>query len=82
MHADDANAQPPENRLHERLIELEMLFTHLQRTLADLDQVVLSQQKQIEALERTIGSLHGDFDRLASSTHTPRTPEEEKPPHY
>jgi uncharacterized coiled-coil protein SlyX len=63
-------------------VELEMLFTHLQRTIADLDQVVLAQQKQIEALERTIGSLRGDFDRLATATHTARTPEEEKPPHY
>jgi uncharacterized coiled-coil protein SlyX len=82
MHADKMPAAPPPHQLHERLIELETLFTHLQRTLADLDQVVLAQQKHIAALERTIGNLRGDFDRLATATHTPRTPEEEKPPHY
>jgi uncharacterized coiled-coil protein SlyX len=82
MHADTAPDPPASDRLHARQIELETLLTHLQRTLADLDQVVLAQQKQIETLERTIGNLRGDFDRLASATDTPRTPEEEKPPHY
>ncbi len=65
-----------------RLIELEMLFMHHQRTVADLDQVVLSQQRKIEALERRIQSLQGELGTMASALTPERKPEDEKPPHY
>ncbi len=82
MNAADQDAQSPNSPLPDRVVELEMLFTHLQRTLADLDQAVLTQQRQIETLERTVARLRAELDGLADASHQTRSPEEEKPPHY
>ena len=76
------NATPAGDRLHERMVDLETLLMHVQRTLGDLDQVVLAQQKQIEALERKIGLLSSDLNSLSGSLPDERKPEDEKPPHY
>jgi uncharacterized coiled-coil protein SlyX len=65
-----------------RIVELETLYTHLQRTLGELDQAVLDQQRQIEMLSKRVSSLAGDLNRLAGSEPEVRRPEEERPPHY
>ena len=65
-----------------RIVELETLYTHLQRTLGELDQVVLAQQRQIEALSNRVASLAGDLNRLSGSEPEVRKPEDERPPHY
>jgi uncharacterized coiled-coil protein SlyX len=65
-----------------RIVELETLYTHLQRTLGDLDQAVLDQQRQIEVMSKRIHTLAGDFDRMAGSEPEVRKPEDERPPHY
>ena len=65
-----------------RIVELETLYTHLQRTLGELDQVILAQQRQIETLSQRITSLAGDLNRLAGSEPEVRKPEDERPPHY
>ena len=65
-----------------RIVELETLYTHLQRTLGELDQVVLAQQRQIEALSNRVASLAGDLHRLSGSELEVRKPEDERPPHY
>jgi uncharacterized coiled-coil protein SlyX len=41
----------------DRLINLELLFTHLERQLGELNQVVLDQAEQIELLQRQIRVL-------------------------
>jgi SlyX protein len=68
--------------LESRVVEMEVLFTHLQRTLGELDQVVLRQQKQIEALERTAKNLGESLGQLSAGPPEERKPEDEKPPHY
>jgi SlyX protein len=78
----DQNATPAGDRLNARVVDLETLLMHLQRTLGELDQVVRAQQKQIEALERKIGLLTSDLNSLSSSLPDERKPEDEKPPHY
>jgi uncharacterized coiled-coil protein SlyX len=65
-----------------RIVELETLYTHLQRTLGELDQAVLDQQRQIDTLSKRINSLAGDLNRLAGSEPEVRKPEDERPPHY
>lgn len=79
MNQDSAHER---ERLHERVVELETLFTHLQRTFGELDQVVLAQQKQIESLQRTIDALRGEFTSLSGAPQDVPKPEDEKPPHY
>ena len=73
---------PHDSRREARLIELEMLTTHLQRTLGDLDQVILAQQKRIERLERDVARLSNNLSAVAGSIADVRDPAEEKPPHY
>jgi len=50
----------------DRLTNLELLFTHLERQVAELNQVVLDQAEQIEQLKQQIRALHsppeGDAD--------------------
>ena len=66
----------------ERLIHLEALFTHLQRTVQDLDQVVIEQSKQIDLLKRDIKVLVTEVRVVRDVSREPRRPEDEIPPHY
>ena len=69
-------------RLTQRVTELEVLLTHMQRTLHDLDQVVIDQQKQIDKLAQQLARQTLDISRLQSASDEVRSPEDEKPPHY
>lgn len=69
-------------RLSARVAELEALFTHLQRTVGELDQVVLTQQRQIDQLERRLAALGSEVTTISGALADERTPEDEKPPHY
>jgi uncharacterized coiled-coil protein SlyX len=54
---------PTDERLSTRLMDLELMFTHLERQVGDLSQVVLRQQQRIELLEKQIRLLQrGDDD--------------------
>lgn len=65
-----------------RVTELETLFTHLQRTVGELDQVVLAQQKRLESLEGKVAAMRADLNAVSRSGGEERTLEDEKPPHY
>jgi SlyX protein len=65
-----------------RVTNLEELFTHLQRQLQDLDQVVLQQQKQIEKLQAELRRLSLQLALLREPPPEPRSLEDERPPHY
>ena len=69
------------DRLSQRVTDLEMLFTHLQRSVQDLDKVILDQQKQIDALRAQIGRLLLQLEQFAEPAAERRV-EEERPPHY
>jgi uncharacterized coiled-coil protein SlyX len=81
MNASPQDRPDREDRLQVRVTELEMLCTHLQRTLGELDQVVLAQQRQIDGLARNFERLAAGLDTLAAP-QPPLKPEDEKPPHY
>lgn len=78
------NQQPDDTgkRLQARVVELETLYAHLERTLGDLDQAVLAQQRRIDALEKKAAAIESDLNGLSDSLTPERKPEEEKPPHY
>ncbi len=67
------------DHLHQRITEMETLFTHLQRCVQDLDKVILDQQKQIDALRGELSRIMGTLDQLTETTVEPR---DERPPHY
>lgn len=75
-------AKMPESSTQaDRIVELEMLVTHLQQDLAILNDIVIDQQKQLDALARQLSKL--DERRLQlEPLADPRDFEAERPPHY
>jgi uncharacterized coiled-coil protein SlyX len=65
--------------LFRRVTELEVLFTHLQRTVQDLDKVILDQQKQIDGLRGELSRIRSTLDQLTEMAIETR---DERPPHY
>jgi uncharacterized coiled-coil protein SlyX len=43
--------------LQARLTDLELLFTHLQRDVGEMNRVLIQQQKTIESLRRELSSM-------------------------
>jgi uncharacterized coiled-coil protein SlyX len=74
--ADDAKSAT-------RLSDVESLMTFMQRTIDDLNQVVLEQARRIERQEAALARLRASLETLIGSiVETPRRPEDERPPHY
>jgi len=71
----------PLQRMEKRLAELELLALHYQREHADLNQVVLEQAREIDALRRELGVLN---ERLKywNRESSGQASEEPPPPHY
>ena len=59
-----------------RLIDLEIRYTHLERQLQELSEVVFAQQRVIDTLSKELIALRS---RLLDPGETPPA---EKPPHY
>jgi uncharacterized coiled-coil protein SlyX len=59
-----------------RLTDLEIRYTHLERQVADLSEVVFAQQKAIDALLRQLTSTKAELAQLREPAAN------EKPPHY
>lgn len=68
--------------LTKRVEELEIRYTHLQRTTDQMHEVLLEQGKQIDALTRKLTMLIGRMDALSEGDVEPRSLEDDKPPHY
>jgi SlyX protein len=62
--------------MENRLIDLEIRYTHLERQLNELNQVVFDQQKTIDRLAKDVSGLRA---RLASAEDDAP---DEPPPHY
>ena len=64
----------------ERIVDAEMALTHLQHDYDALNEVVLDQQKAIEALTLKIQKLEAKVQ--TNSDPEVRDAADEKPPHY
>ena len=62
--------------MESRLVDLEVRYTHLERQVAELSDVVFAQQRAIDSLLRQLSSTRADLAQLSE----PLT--NEKPPHY
>ena len=69
-------------KLSDRNHELESRYTHLQRTVETLNEVVIEQGKKIDRLEQRVAELVKQLGTVMDREHEPRSLEEEKPPHY
>ena len=62
--------------------ELEELLMHLQRQLADLDSVILDQNRRIDGQQRQIERMTAELRTVEAAAEATRNLEDEKPPHY
>jgi SlyX protein len=63
-------------RMEERLVEIEVRYTHLEREIAELSGIVFEQQKIIDYLKREVGVTRARLDALGAPSVN------EPPPHY
>ncbi len=62
--------------MDERIVDIEVRYTHLERLLDDLNKVVFSQQKAIDLLTKQVLDLRARVLDLGAESP------QEKPPHY
>ncbi len=62
--------------MESRLVDLEVRYTHLERQVADLSEVVFEQQRAIDGLLRQLSATRADIAQLSAPVTS------EKPPHY
>lgn len=60
-----------------RLTDLEVRYTYLERTVRELDQVVIGLRSQVERLQRELSDVRATVQGASESN-----PANEKPPHY
>jgi SlyX protein len=66
--------------MEDRIAELELKLTFCEDLLEELNRLVYRQQQQIEQLQKETRELREQM--RASLPAEPRTPGEDKPPHY
>jgi SlyX protein len=66
----------------EALEQVETKIAFLEQANAELSDVVTRQQRDIDALRDQIAALAARIQALRESDATPRTAEDERPPHY
>lgn len=63
--------------------EIESVVTYLQRTVDELNTVILEHERRLDLQEKELARLRAKFTNLVDSiVEAPRRPEDEKPPHY
>ena len=62
--------------MESRLVDLEVRYTHLERQVAELSDVVFAQQRAIDSLLRQLNATKADLAQLSEPVTN------EKPPHY
>jgi len=63
-------------------IELESKIAFLERTLEELNEVILDQGRSIEALERRLALLESRGSAETDAEGGPRDLADDRPPHY
>ena len=65
----------------EKIINLEIKFAHQDNFLKQLNDIVITQQKSIERLEKEILDLKGNMN-VRNTVDANRSLSDDKPPHY
>ena len=80
MTPDDTSSG--DERLRQRVTEVETLLTHLQHDYHQLNEAVLSQQARFTTIERQLLAVEQKLRDVAERPSEPSDPLDEKPPHY
>ena len=67
--------------MEQRIVELEIRYAHQDALLAELNELVYRQGREIDALKRQLGELRAQLGALAPS-NLATAAEETPPPHY
>ncbi len=67
--------------LQQQFVAMQESFTLLQHDVDDLNEVILSQQRELESLRGENRRLEGRIEQMLESENFPNA-EEDKPPHY
>lgn len=70
------------NQIADRVLKLEELFTHLQRTLLELNEAVIECHRRTDLLEAKLSRLASAVAEQTAGPERPFDPEAERPPHY
>ncbi len=70
------------NSLDGRVTKLEELFTHLQRTLLELNEAVIECHRRTDLLDARLSRLASAVVEQTAGPERPFDPEAERPPHY
>lgn len=71
----------PNSELSQRVERLEMLLTHVDTLVAELNQVIVDQSKAIDGLQTRYERLSQRLIQVEESPK-PQPLEDERPPHY
>jgi SlyX protein len=66
----------------EVLIELQTLLAFQEQTIAELNNVLLSQQQQMDRLRAELNLVKEKVDVLEDRVEHSGSPKDDKPPHY
>ena len=77
---NDGASSPAE--LHQRLVQLEEWFTHEERKVQQLNQVILELHSHIDGLQKRMASLEHRLQWVAENSPANENLPHEKPPHY
>ena len=77
----DFEPNQPE-RLAARVTELEELFTHFERIVQDLNEVLLQVQNRLDTLESRLENLSKIVESRGESVAEDASIHDERPPHY
>lgn len=72
----------PAQATDDRVVNVELLLTHLQHDFEQLSQVVFRQQAELDALRKELVLLDTRVVTLSTEAPEVRDPQDEKPPHY
>ena len=65
-----------------RLAEVEGIVTHQERTIQQLNEVLLQHERRLAKAEARLPQIVGRVEVLCESLDRDRPPKDERPPHY
>ena len=65
-----------------KIRELESNLGYLQHDLESQNEMILVDEARIKKLEQTLSLINSKLDALIATSQSPRTLEDDKPPHY